>query len=864
MSAQQGAFALPTEAFAKAAATAAAPADRFQPSPSFQGQRQGFVFTTGQYGTGYYLDNPPQVPKDINSWKLTQQTSHIRREARKLSQTHKEQKQVVVRLLDSWDEVNRQQAALVMFHPDSARTDAIRSQLPLEPALAALRDSVQVSFEAISSNMEDLEQQLERWQQQMGPKSATSAVRTPRPLLARTGSSSNMFAAENGTGSALKAVGFKASPWVAGARVIGSAVKGTATPSKAAGVAVVTPGTAAAAAAGGGVNAQVELLYKIVSAQQDTAANLQSRISGLAQQLELLGVIKTDTEHQGGKTLGRWGEELTGTNDSDSAYGSEPGAEDEEDEYERGTPSSVPAPALGAGALLGGLPAVRTPQGLAVHGFSAARSSPSGSIASRLQLGSGKPFRTPAGRHAHQQQPFNAGDVSGGPLGGGSKLHWVTPGLAAAKLGAAAGGQCTPGTSAGRSSGKRQVQPGASSASSSAAWHKMAVELSNSTGRSGGQGSTGGGSRQRVRATVATPLPQSSSSITGRRLSAQKQQPALTSPDRPASPLHISAATAVADVAAGGGAPPSVGFTFPGQPAGASGAAQTPAAPSSSRLPGKLNFSPAVPTPATGTPAVELEAQPCPLRDRLLVQQVVLLPRWGAFGGFGALGLGAESGSSAVKSNSTATASSPFNGQTASVFSSTAPAAFGFSSAPAASAASTSAAATGTSVFGSSTAGGAVLGGSTLGAGTGSGSIFASTAAGSQFTTASTPGTGNDLFGSPSVFGAGSAAATPGSSVFGAAAASAASPSVFGAPAASSGFGTPAATQGSSNVFGSSMPAAPSTPASGFGQPAFGGAATPVAAGGFAAFSGSAAQASPGSNAGGFAAFAGSASGGGF
>jgi len=83
-------------------------------------------------------------------------------------------------------------------------------------------------------------------------------------------------------------------------------VKATPTPSKAAGGAAASPG---AAAASGGVNAQVELLYKIVAAQQDTAANLQARISGLAQQLELLGVIKTDTEHQGGEDAGQvgWG-----------------------------------------------------------------------------------------------------------------------------------------------------------------------------------------------------------------------------------------------------------------------------------------------------------------------------------------------------------------------------------------------------------------------------------------------------------------------------------------------------------------------------------------------------------------------------
>jgi hypothetical protein len=35
-----------------------------------------------------------EVPKDINSWKLIQQTSHLRREANKLSRAHKEQKQV--------------------------------------------------------------------------------------------------------------------------------------------------------------------------------------------------------------------------------------------------------------------------------------------------------------------------------------------------------------------------------------------------------------------------------------------------------------------------------------------------------------------------------------------------------------------------------------------------------------------------------------------------------------------------------------------------------------------------------------------------------------------------------------------------
>jgi len=54
----------------------------------------------------------------------------------------------------------------------------------------------------------------------------------------------------------------------------------------------------------------------------------------------------------------------------------------------------------------------------------------------------------------------------------------VTPGLPAAKLGAAPAGPGSTGASTGRGSGKRQVQPGACSSSSSAAWHKMAVELS--------------------------------------------------------------------------------------------------------------------------------------------------------------------------------------------------------------------------------------------------------------------------------------------------------------------------------------------------------------------------------------------------
>jgi hypothetical protein len=36
-------------------------ADQFQPSPVFQGPRPGFVYTTGQHGTGYYKDTPPPI-----------------------------------------------------------------------------------------------------------------------------------------------------------------------------------------------------------------------------------------------------------------------------------------------------------------------------------------------------------------------------------------------------------------------------------------------------------------------------------------------------------------------------------------------------------------------------------------------------------------------------------------------------------------------------------------------------------------------------------------------------------------------------------------------------------------------------------
>jgi len=109
--------------------------------------------------------------------------------------------------------VNRQQAALVMFHPSTARTDTIQSQLPLEPALAVLRDGVQVSFEAIGSNMEDLEQQLEPLAAAAWPNTISSlCCRDPSPLLARTSSSSNVFAAANGGGGSLKGSRFQSQP----------------------------------------------------------------------------------------------------------------------------------------------------------------------------------------------------------------------------------------------------------------------------------------------------------------------------------------------------------------------------------------------------------------------------------------------------------------------------------------------------------------------------------------------------------------------------------------------------------------------------------------------------------------------------
>jgi hypothetical protein len=343
------------------------------------------------------------------------------------------------------------------------------------------------------------------------------------------------------------------------------------------------PGGAAAAGAGasaGGVSQQVELLYKVLQAQQDTEVNLRARISRLRQQMEQLGIIKTDTEHQAGKALGRWAEAL-GSEGSDDEYGSE-GSGNSEYEREPGM-----APTRSAAGRFGAAAAGRSP---AAAGFGTPLRSRSGSgtplgrspNAAAAGAGAGSTFSGMSG--------FSTPAVSSRGIGpaGAQQLRFVSPATTAAR----SGSRFTPGGSSGT---KRQVTPGSASAGSSEAWRKLATELSNSTG----QRASGSG-RSRVRTTYATP---SSSRSSGRR-------PGLPAPDRPSSPLEISAAAAPAAPAAA--SPPAAGaalfsepFSFSkGSPAAAAAAA-TPAG--KARVPSKLSFSPAV-TPAATRPAAAAAA----------------------------------------------------------------------------------------------------------------------------------------------------------------------------------------------------------------------------------------------------------------
>jgi hypothetical protein len=420
--------------------------------------------------------------------------------------------------------------------------------------------------------MEDMEQQLELWkqqqdqrhkaaqqQQQQRARAVGSIFSSPRP--GGVGGSTT-------PGSGCKPGGLKArststSPWYGPKVVPGS----TAT----AGGAGKSPAPSPAAAA---MSGQVELLYKVLHAQQDTEVNLRARITGLRQQMEQLGIIKTDAEHQASKTLGRWGDNLD-SDGLDDEYGSE-GSSDSG--YEREPESRTAAPRVSGGARFGAAAAA------------AAAGTPSVALGTPSRGAAAAPGRgaTPAGSSALSgMSAFATPAVSGKGGSGSAGLHWVSPGATAAKTSS----RFTPGGSGGGSGSagaRRQVTPGSTSAGSSQAWRKLATELSNSTGQK-----ASGSGRSKVRTTYATP--------TSSRSSGQRS----LVPDRPSSPLQIPAAAAAtaAAPAAGGAAAPSEPFSF--SKAGESGAVSsglsTPAA-TKAAVPSKLSFSPAA-TPAAAAAA---------------------------------------------------------------------------------------------------------------------------------------------------------------------------------------------------------------------------------------------------------------------
>lgn len=449
---------------------------------------------------------------------------------------------------------------MALFQPGSQGMNAIEAELPLEPALASLSDGIRESFSAIGTNMEDLEQQLEQWKQQKEQQQKQQQQRV-RP----GGSIFSSARPAASPASGLKAPsafrpGGSSSPWL-GAKVVQGAAGKSPAPSPS-----LVP-------AGSG-SQQAELLFKVLQAQQDTEANLRARIRGLRQEMEKLGIIKTDAEHQAGKTLGRWGDALD-SGDLDDDYGSE-GSSDSG--YEREQGSAAPrstgrfsAPSAGRSPLVGFGTPIRG-RAAASPLAPAAAGTPGGSVWSGASA-----FATPT-------------VSSRGWQGGGQSLHWVSPSATAAK----SSSRLTPSGSAGRpaSGSKRQVTPGTTSAGSSEAWSKLATELSNSTGQK-----ASGGGRSRVRTTYATP---SSSRSSGRR--------AAGAPDRPSSPLQIPAAAAGVTAAPSGGAAagPSEPFSFnrTGQAAGAAGAAAGAAATTPAKAPPrKLSFSPVAATPAAATSA---------------------------------------------------------------------------------------------------------------------------------------------------------------------------------------------------------------------------------------------------------------------
>jgi hypothetical protein len=281
--------------------------------------------------------------------------------------------------------------------------------------------------------------------------------------------------------------------------------------------------------------------------------------------MEQLGIIKTDAEHQAGKTLGRWGDNLD-SDGVDDEYGSE-GSSDSG--YEREPSSRTVAPMTGG----------RFSTAAAMSTPSAAAGTPSRGAPSASPLGQRLAGATLACSSLSGVAGLTTPAVSR-KAANSSGLHWVSPGATAAKISS----RTTPSgsASAGR---RRQVTPGPSTGSTEA-WRKLATELSNSTGQR-----ASGSVRSKVRTTYATPT---SSRSSGRR---------SLVPDRPSSPLQIPAAAAAAAAAsAGAAAAPSEPFSFSrtSQSGATRAGPSTPAAPKAA-VASKLDFSAAA-TPAA-TPA---------------------------------------------------------------------------------------------------------------------------------------------------------------------------------------------------------------------------------------------------------------------
>ena len=330
--------------------------------------------------------------------------------------------------------------ALQLFQPTKSRQD-MAAVLPLEPGLARLSRRMQEQLSAITANLEDVESQVAAFEEQDGLGRASSSRKGLGGDFGGFGSS------RRGVSGLGWAAGSSSSPFYGkgGVRPGGSSVQKAAVAS--------------------------DLLYKTVEAQQATAVNLAARIEVLRKQLEELGVVATDPEHQGGRSLERYAL-----------------LEEQEDDQEYGEG------AAGEGGLL------------ETNFFGEA---------------------TPGGASNLKMSP--------GPAAGSSWGRGSTPSVSRATLDGSSG-WVTPGSKGrGRGSASRSGQAGASpltpatisssSTTSSAAWQSLTRSVEKMR-------SSGGG---RVRVTRAKPLPVFPSPIKAQQLLA---------PDRPASPLQITAAGA--------------------------------------------------------------------------------------------------------------------------------------------------------------------------------------------------------------------------------------------------------------------------------------------------------------------------------